>query len=876
MTSSRDSRSWAARLAYPPVLLAGLLLAFAAGVLLALWLSPPGEPSASPVALEPHDPTALPPTPTGVPTPTPTSPDLGDVLDTLYLDIAPGDFARIEAKREEALRLWILLASDADFVPATVRLNEGEILPAEVRLKGDWADHLARDKWSFRVEMQDDRYLYGMQVFSLQDPSMRTYLNEWLFLRNLRAEALLAVDYRFVRVVLNGEYKGIYALEEGFGKELLESQARREGPIIRYDEDLLWTARAAYADQTLPPGIESFYVIDAFQSGRLQRSPALAAQRDAALGLLRGFWAGELEAPEVFDLEAMGTFLALSDLWRAPHGLIWHNLRYYYNPVTARLEPVGFDADPFSPELDFSLVGFPAENFYHDPYLQAAYAEALWRISEPGYVEPLEERWGSEFEALRGELLAEFDEEVLAPPWELLRERQGLIRQRLVPQQMVYAHVQELPVEVASSLLIEVGNLMDLPVEIVGLEVGDTTLEASAAWRPADSQGALLSTDGLVLRALPEDARSLPYVRLQVPLPEGVTPVEGELRLLTRVWGLEAAHAQPVLFNYPWAREESPRPVWPDLESALAAHPYLEVGEEADLLVVRRGAWEVEGDLILPQGYGLSAGPGTALRFGTDNLLLANGPLLFEGTAEEPVVLEPQGERWKGVVVLEADEPSLWRHTTVRETSGVDREGWSLTGGITFYRSALHLDQSRILGTGAEDALNVIRAPFTFADSEFAFTASDAFDGDFADGLILRCTFHDVAADAIDVSGAEVEVRNVRLVDLGDKGLSVGEGSRLTGAEISVEGADFGIASKDRSQVQVEDVTLTGVRIAGLAAYIKKPAYGPASIVAQRVDFGDLPAEQRLLVQTGSWIDLDGERTWGTDVDVEQLYEKWR
>ncbi len=100
--------------------------------------------------------------------------------------------------------------------------------------------------------------------------------------------------------------------------------------------------------------------------------------------------------------------------------------------------------------------------------------------------------------------------------------------------------------------------------------------------------------------------------------------------------------------------------------------------------------------------------------------------------------------------------------------------------------------------------------------------------------------------------------------------------SRLTAERVFITNADFGVASKDLSQAHLADVTIEGVRVAGLAAYIKKPSYGPASITAERLTFIDLPDDRRTLVQTGSWIDLDGARVWGVDVDVEALYEKWR
>jgi hypothetical protein len=140
------------------------------------------------------------------------------------------------------------------------------------------------------------------------------------FLENLRAENVLAVGYRFVQGVQNGQAMGIYAVEEGFAKELLESQQRREGVIVRYNEDLLWQYWAAYDnDQITPRGVNDFHIIDEFESGKVAASPALTAQREVAIGQLRAWENGDLTASEVFDIEALAKFLALSDLWGAPN-----------------------------------------------------------------------------------------------------------------------------------------------------------------------------------------------------------------------------------------------------------------------------------------------------------------------------------------------------------------------------------------------------------------------------------------------------------------------------------------------------------------------------------------------------------------------------
>jgi hypothetical protein len=819
---------------------------------------------------------------------------MGDVLDTLYLDVEPRDMTTLTAQRDVALRLGILLPENNPDVPGTLRLGEQE-MRVNVRLKGDWAfDHLAGDKWSFRIRTRGgDSYVYGMRVFAIQDPSTRSYLDEWLFLENVRQEGVLGVGYRFVHVVLNGEYRGIYAVEEGFSKELIESNGRRMGLLLRYDEDLMWRYRAAYDNRLIPVGVNSFYILEDYapraSSGMADFDAGYVTQRDAAFGMLRAVWNGERPAGEIFDHETMGRFLALSDLWCAPHGLIWHNLRYYYNPLTTRLEPIAFNSNVLQGNL--SLVGLPRGAFpngpamwypifYGDPALQAAYIKELARISQPGYIEALEAKLAPQYEALRAEMESEFGAEALAPPWDRLRERQRLIREILNPLQTVYAYVtspQSVPTE---TLDVDMGNLLELPVEAVGLEHDGAQFPVSVAWvDPASAALVASDADTLVLRALDANAADVSYVHLHIPRAAlGLTNTAGvtELVIVTRLWGLTTTVTATILPGYPSPLATGPLPEIPTVEQALTQHPYLQPVAGEATLTIPAGTWTISGSLVLPAGYGLRLGAGVTLRFGAHNYLLAGGPLDFRGSEQSPIVLEPTADRWNGVIVLEAGAPSTWNYVTVESADALEQDGWILTGGVTFYKSPIRLSHSRIVNALGEDGINVVHARFEFVDSEFGPTFSDAFDADFGQGLVERCVFHDIGGDGIDVSGSDVLVRNVRMFNVGDKGLSVGEGSRLTAQDVYIENADFGAASKDLSHITLTNAAIIGARIAGLTAYIKKPAYGPATITASHVTFVDIPPERYTLVQTGSWIDLDGVRIWGVDVDVEALYQKWK
>ena len=114
-------------------------------------------------------------------------------------------------------------------------------------------------------------------------------------------------------------------------------------------------------------------------------SGKVSEELDYAVGLLRAFVRGELLADAVFDVELMARFMAAAEVWRAPHALQWINVRFYYNPLTARLEPIGYDAKPSSYVCcAFGLVTL-VSNFgsrlLRDPVVRAAFVRELPRMA---------------------------------------------------------------------------------------------------------------------------------------------------------------------------------------------------------------------------------------------------------------------------------------------------------------------------------------------------------------------------------------------------------------------------------------------------------------------------------------------------------------
>ena len=58
---------------------------------------------------------------------------------------------------------------------------------------------------------------------------------------------------------------------------------------------------------------------------------------------------------DTFEYTDWAKFYAISDL-QSGHARVWHNLRLYYNPITAKFTPVGFDASHITPDNIPSFV----------------------------------------------------------------------------------------------------------------------------------------------------------------------------------------------------------------------------------------------------------------------------------------------------------------------------------------------------------------------------------------------------------------------------------------------------------------------------------------------------------------------------------------
>jgi hypothetical protein len=843
------------------------------------------------------------------PAETPEEPPVND-LKTIYIELDEASSNRLQAVHDRSMLLGRIAQEEGDLVPAVIK-SDGKTIQANLRIKGDFLDHLDTDKWSFRIELEDNK-LFGMSRFSIQHPKTRHYLYEWLHMEMARREGLLAPRADFVNVVVNGNSTGIYYLEEHFTKELVESQGRREGPIVRFVEDTFldmegqYIATIGYASETvLPARMVERAKVAAYGEKRLNQSENLARQLQQALELMRKVQRDRegVHTHEYLDIPSNAIMHALAALFRTAHGANWKSRRYYHNPVTGRLEPIIFDTGSGAPLHSRD----PLSNFKHiipaylkNPQFYNAMFQEIGRISQPAYIEnsiaDLRPRLEHFEELLRLEGLDDPMMDTMAIV-SGLREQQGFLYELVNPHIPAGFDCSLLTVDDSGekpigNLQVEAWATTSVPVVVEGfrLESGrfmnardldvrghvtPTLGSRGAVTLPRDGSHVFFTFSGNDREAVLKDIKELKSALM------GASDADRSLKVTVKAeYRLISEQEKSVIelpirkFGAIWEKEGG-RPEAPSLDEALEEHGFLRYNQENRHLELSPGIHTVKGDLVIPESYALYAGPGVQLQFGKTNALITSSPLFFEGTEANPVTLGPIGDNgiWGGVAVIEPGAKSIWRHVHVRDTNVIRRGGWMMTGGINFYHAPVDIFNSRFDNALGEDALNIFGAEFLLDGIVIDKVASDAFDGDFVTGEVVRSHFLASVEDAVDVSGSKITVRDCKFTRIGDKGISAGENSQVAVRDCIVESASIAVASKDFSQVDVDGIDIQSADNYGFAVYIKKAEFGPSTVVAKNVTFGTMGLGTEI-VQATCGFSLDGQSVEGVPLDVKELYRQ--
>ncbi|MCP4050336.1 MAG: hypothetical protein GY730_06495 [bacterium] len=769
----------------------------------------------------------------------------------IIIDIKYKHFQKLAYKREMALNKGILISDPDDYVPGRVKYKDKE-LRVKLRLKGDWVDHLKGNKWSFRVKVKGNDTLFGMKIFSIHQPGTRNYLYEWVYNRLLKREGLLSIRYKFINVTLNGKDLGLYALEEHFDKRLIENNKLREGPILKFSEDLLWKERIENYQAEIDPYLRSN--IDLFQTSRTMKDPVLKGLLIKAVTLLEKFRNGELKAGDVFDVDKMARYLALTDLMGAHHALFWHNQRFYYNPITSKLEPAGFDGQPGF-YIKYPVFGIESKFFstlFEDNKLMTRYIQELTRVSSPEYIQRFFEEIKFDFDKNLSMIYKEY-------PWRvfnksIIYKNQDTIRKALNPITAVYAYLDH---SGKNTIDISFGNLQQIPVEVLNI---------------VDAEGNVLARpEKNIIIDKRTVSKPVVYSAHRFALLKGIKSqdlLNKQLKFSYRLTGRSMLKVSNV-FSWPYQQKNFKKRDIIRKSTDIFKCKFLVIDKKTKSIYFKSGKSVLNKPLIIPEGYRLYAHKGTHIDLLNNAAIISYSPFFFIGTEERPIVISSNDSSGQGLVLLNAGEKSIFQNVYFTGLSNPGSNGWELTGAVTFYESPVSIKNCSFSNNKSEDALNIVRSKFSIEKTVFSETESDALDIDFGQGEISQSFFLNSGNDGIDVSGAEVKLIDIYINRAGDKGISAGENSMVEGNNIKISNSNIAVAGKDNSKINFRSIDLSDNR-AGIAVYQKKSEFGAAEvIVSGRIKKTDT----KYIIEKDSILNLNGKVITGKASNVyQQLY----
>ena len=803
------------------------------------------------------------------------------------LRIAAADLQRIEENLPTQLPSpWygnLFLTEDRKDWTDGQFIADGEAYDVAVRVRGDLFNHWAYRKKSWRVRFKDGKSFHGMTDLSLIIPEDRFWHAELLNAHRAKALGLLVPPMRPVRVRMNGGPPMLYTEVEHFTKEMVEKQGRSG------DGNLYGTGGGSSYFQQWDPIFSDV----AFWKKYVKAPGSDTAEEVSELLALSR--KGAADEPDYFqklasivDVDRFVRWYAVSLLAGSRH-VRDHNLRLLFDRSRGRFEPLPWDIGAYMPRTLLALPGNPLLNeALGVPSLRLAAYRMVWdRVRDEAWVkedrgEALHLRALMERAAYRDSVKLPSNRQVkheLDRLDAVIQRNIAFLREELNRAELVVDERRPSPGSARGGLLLTVdvtargvagGRLHEISFPqrlrdaVLRREVVLLRDDGDGERGPGDRDVLLTLRDTLnkkerVVFQLSDDERALIWPGDPVIDEETervlASPNTRQRFFLVRRSGSAALGSKDLPLHIDLRnavtgeRAQVIRDVVVDdatfsrLPEAYASRAEflrrnVAFRPDGEHDVVLAGSPVFSETVIVPSTVRLRIAPGTRVRMGSGVTLLSYAPVDVTGTESAPIIFEPATRNpWGVFLVANADGPSRMEWAEFRGGGEAFLNGIFASGMVAFHGSPVTVRHATFREARGDDALNTKGVPADVADALFEDNASDGYDADSPpSGSIERVIFRRNGGDGIDLSWATAIFRNITVDGAGDKCVSVGERSHATILDSTLKGCAIGVAAKDSSEATVERVRFIGNKVA-LSAYVKKPIFGPASILVRQSSF---------------------------------------
>ena len=733
-------------------------------------------------------------------------------VEKVYMDINFENLKKLSDNRNIALANNVILKEYNENVNVNFKYLNKEI-KAQIKLKGGSVKFHLDKYWSFKVRLKDSNIL-GLSEFALMHPKRRNYLLEWYARKLFKYVGLIYKDYKFVNLYINGENKGLYAMDENYTENLSTKNNRKEGLYLRYSSDICFNDTINYAKNCWPENYLKSTRIDLLnQNSFLKNDIQIKYLKNAEkkLDLLRN---NKISPEFVFDLELFAKAFALSDLLGAWHSMSWSNMKFYFNPFTNLLEPVvedNYNENTVYPTIDRLLRISDAVNYnqiyrvlFENKIFMEKYIFFLNLYSSEDYLKKFNTHIKKEFDKNLKSII-KFNKTYLFPHDMFENNRRSIIN-FLNQKDHLHFALWENNEKIVK---IRYANVSHLPLEFISVDFLD------------ENQNLIIKKDlekKFIFPRAVNTSNTYQFIELKNNKKLQFKYINLNYKILGTNKIFNAKIEDPKIMNNENIKDEVKNETFSN---------FLFIDKINKKLIIPKGEYKIDSDLYIPKGYEFIVEAGTILDITKNSKIISESMIAFIGSENNPIIIHSSDKLGQCIIVKNSSKLSLIKNVYFKNLSNCSSPNMELSGSINFYNSHVKISNSNFYeNIKGDDYVNIVNSNFNISDIIFNRAKYDAIDIDYSNGDINNIFSIDTGNDVLDLSNSTVKLSNFNSNNALDKAISIGERSKLNAENLNIDKAFIGIAIKDESEVLIENVNISNTNF-GIATYIKKIEYEP-------------------------------------------------
>ena len=643
---------------------------------------------------------------------------------------------------------------------------------------------------------------------------------------------IIKIKYDFINLSINGENKGLYVIEEGFGKELIERNKRRNGPIFSLDEDV-------YGEYDDP-------VFEIYNKNYWARKENSSLARIASQKL-RDFFKNQNTVDEVFDIEKWAAYFAVVDMSSNYHGAFLKSVKLYYNPINGLFEPIPYDGHRHKPNYHKHNLDYDNRiliDIINNPLNEDEIRGFLWLKKFFFKNEELNQEFYNVYlENLNNISSKTYVDKFLLKNLKKIEE----INSHIYADYFYYDNTRNYGSGLYYFLLEDffhqaknIQNKLKTKRNIQVLKKNNSEFLIKNYYK---NYGALM-VDKLIC--------SNNSQKIEIKINEPVKNFSNTLIKLPeeQIENLKCMHVNLVnkfnenltLVKVDYINSDYNYKKFKDNDSEILDKYFVKENKQLFLL---NDEIIIDQNLYIPKGYEVFVKPNQKIFLINNAFIISNSPWNIGGENGEVVITGKIDNMGGGILIGDNNKLSKIQNTKISYLTGYKNKinpEFLILGSINFHQTNVEIKNVNFENIYSEDAINIFRSSFKINNNSFNNVSSDAIDIDFSNGEIGYSNFKNIKNDAIDFSGSNAKIHNSYFENVDDKLISAGENSKINISKIKGLNSHAGIISKDGSEVYSSDIDFNGV-IIPFAAYQKKKEYSHGLLVVKNYDINNFSAK---------------------------------